>query len=282
MKFPTLAQLFAAAAIAYCTAPTQAQYQIQLRGEAGSSHSRLDDRVRFYFDPGVRAETSAFITLSSPNGFVHSYVNHPDRTLAQYTPRVSTSDIVEEANGTWTLTIDEGDATHQYAVEMTLSFPFDQLPYFASSTLVNGHPVGPFDWSFVGQEAAYPGGSGVLTASLWTTGFGDRLDQTDLPITATTWTPSADFTLESGYIGAISARGDFAETNLLNVHSVTPLTPNAPDVVFTSFSLRYLASLSASLEPAVVPEPSSMVLTFAAISGLALLWRRGVASPTHF
>jgi hypothetical protein len=260
--------------------PAKAQYEIELRGEASANQYSFRNESTFFFNPGMQIDTTAVMTLTSPNGYFESYINHPEGNLGSFIVRSSTASVLEEANGTWELSIDDGATTHRYDIEISLLLPFAELPYFTSSTLVTGQPVGPFSWTLVGGEAAYPTGGASISASLWTAGFGETLDQALLPIDAATWTPNANLTRPEGYVGAITTRSEPEEFLPLSVLSITPLTDGAPDVAFTLTSMRYRAGLTADLEPSIVPEPSAAVLTLLAVAGLVSFRRRATAVAT--
>lgn len=258
--------------------PAKAQYEIELRGEASANQYSFRNESTFFFNPGMQIDTTAVMTLTSPNGYFESYINHPEGNLGLFIVRPSTASVLEEANGTWELSIDDGVTTHRYNVEISLSLPFAELPYFTSSTLVTGQPVGPFTWTLVGGETAYPTGGASISASLWTAGFGETLDQALLPVDAMSWTPSANLTRPEGYVGAVTTRSEPEEFLPLSVLSITPVTDGAPDVAFTLTSVRYRAGLTAELEPSIVPEPSAAALTLLAATGLVAFRRRVIAA----
>ena len=242
----------------------------------------FEDTPRFDADPfmvGVIVDgetsglSSAFMTLASPNGAFRGFRNHPEGFSARLSSFDNTLGVVDEVNGTWHLTIEDDNTVHEYEVDMSFTLPFEEIPHFSSSTLVNGHQVGTFEWMLQGGSDAFPGPSSQIFAALQTRGS-DLVDSERLAPDVTSWTPSGDFTIADEFIGRISTSSEAFDMDSLQVLDIRPVTPGSPELFFDSPSVRYGARRSALLVPPTpIPEPASVVLLLP-LAMLGWVWRR--------
>lgn len=278
--------LFALAVIAQTCSLACGQYVINLRAESGGSQSHVPgfDYVRFDFapnislleevSPGTLQPSAAKVTLESPNALFTGYANHPDGTSSSQLPQASTADVTSEVNGIWRLTLDDGGNVFEYQVGVAFAPPFAELPYFTSSTLVNGNEAGPFSWQLNGGSPAYPGTSSQLYhARLMTTSF-VPLASAFLPAGSTQWTPPVSLAGNDDFLGQVFTSQVASDLSSLQVTAVTAITPGAPALSFGATSIDYRAQLSARLTPIAVPEPASCVSMAVALTMSLGLMRR--------
>lgn len=237
------------------------QYLIELSGSAGGWQAFTPgyDTLRFELSPNVslfKATSSleeyipsdAFLTVSSPNSLSEGYDNHPSGYSSSSSDFVSTSDVVSEANGTWHVAIVDGDEVYNYAVDIAFNLPFAELPYFTSTSLINGNRVGQFNWSLEGGSEIYPGSSDQLFFVSLSSVAGNEVTSALLPAGTETWLPPANMQGSEDYIGQINTYASVSDWSAIEVLDVRPGEGSPPlSVVFTY--LNYTALLSAQLKP---------------------------------
>src|SRR5690606_29410780 len=104
----------------------------------------------------------------------------------------------------------------------------------------------------------------------------ELLDEDYLPVTATSWLPVADFTMDGGYMGVLRTAYEAREATL-RILNITPLTSGAPEVEFTQTFVRYSAEMHVKLEAIAVPEPSTALLLLATMAMVVTGWSAAVA-----
>jgi hypothetical protein len=230
---------------------TNAQYDITLLAEIHSGRNYTDAQTRRIFFPFFNAteqaiSTNAQITVTSPSGLFHATGFGSGGGL----PRTTTSQIVNEVNGTWGVTIIDDGNTFNYAVDISLNLPFEQLPELTSSRLINGSQVGGFDWSITGGlESAFPGPASLIEATLWSNAFEQPIDSDYLPIDDGYWNPTISVPEPASYIGSIATYLETKDFDAIQILDVRPLTIGSPTLTLSSPSVRYTSSISATLLP---------------------------------
>ncbi len=251
-----------------------ATFEINLFADARGDTSTSQG---FFLFPNIQVledelYTSSYVEFSSPASSFRGYVNHPEGSSASSLSRATTSDLVSRANGIWKLAIEQGGLRHEYAVDVSFNPPFEELLHITSNSLVHGAPVGSFEWSLHGGSEEYPGSTSQFSLALRPNlpGFQPPLASASLPADATQWVlPSGiDYSVAEEFRAAISVWSTDYDYSVFQINGIQALTPDAPDVVFTSSAVRYGATFSTVLT-APVPEPSTVVLS--AMAGLALL-----------
>lgn len=266
------------ALMAFATFPLTclAQYQIDVAVEAGGSSDNFTLFPRITVRENLAA-TDAFVTFESPgiNNF-SGFVNNPSETSSSSAVLDSTQEILDEVNQTWSVTIEDNGNSFAYDVDVELILPFAELPHFESSTLVNNGPVGTFSWSLDGGSLSFPGSSSLVRASLETLAFED-IDEIDLPITATTWTPTGDLGDTDLFRARIQTRLEAIDPSSFRVTDIRALANGSPSLTFGSTTIQYTASRAAIL--VAVPEPSSsLIVGTMTLIGMGLGRRRHCSS----
>lgn len=261
---------------------SRADYRIDVAVNTGGSNDE------YVFFPGINVEedgvpTNAFVTFASPSadfgraekGF-SGFDNNPSGSIASSygIPIIAsgTADVLAEVNGTWGVVVEDDGRTFEYEADVELAIPFAELPYFTSSTLLDGGPAGPFSWTLNGGSAAYPGDSSRIIASLQTMAFGD-IDRAILPGGTSSWSPLADFSSADQFRGNIVTLSEAVDPGAFRILAVRKLTDGAPDLAFGAATVRYSATLYATLEGVPVPEPAGLALALS-LSGCAVTFRR--------
>jgi hypothetical protein len=265
---------FAVAVAALLPVSTEAGYQIDLAPEFFGSQSRFQAAPAFGAYPRITSmsrdglPSNAATTISSPAGrFTGKW---PDRSGTS-TYLSDTQSVLDAVNGTWTIAIEDSGQLFQYQFDVGLQFPFADLPYFTSSTLVNGKEVGLFDWTLHGGSSVFPGGLAV--ADLYTSGFGSLIDSRyGLPVNGGNWLPNGDLTGATEYYASVNSYSGTIDTSSFTVFKVMALTPGAPELSFGPVKMTYTAFLQATLVRAVIPEPAGLAL--AVIASLPAYRRR--------
>ena len=242
------------------------EYQVALNAQITGAHNYYDvnDIPTYTLFPLIKVRkdgvlTDAFASLASPSAAFEGYHNHPESTNASSQVQATSDAVVSKANGRWRMVMEEGSQRFEYEVDMAFSLPFAELPYFSSTTLVNGHVAGTFDWKLEGGSSAYPGPSSQIRTTL-AESDGTPLASATLPITATNWTPNVDYSAAQDIIGRITTSNAALDSSSWSVTGVRAVTPAAPLLTFDQPTVQYMARRSASLAPPV-PEPGSLWLT---------------------
>jgi hypothetical protein len=240
-------------------------FVIDLAADTGTSST--NEHLSYYFHPLINVYedgvlTDAVVTLSSPTRAFVGYENPRSSGDASSINRLSQSDLVDEVNGFWRLTVEEGSVVHVYQVEVELTLPFETLPRLVDLALSE---AGSMSWRYEGGTPSYPGPSATIQASLMTSSF-TLIDREHLPIDATSWTPQANLSGNDEFQAFLSILQGAQDFNSLRVISIQPLTDNAPELSFGSVSVTYDAGAIARL--VAVPEPAAGVVVLAGFACL--------------
>lgn len=268
-------------AVAICVhfSPKQtfAQYVISLTAEVqGQEFHGLRD-LSYTFIPGIftsenGSASDAFVTFSSPTGRNKGFHNHPERFTASRRDERSVEALLNEANGTWRVSVEDDNSLFEYEVDIDFTLPFDQIPFFTSTTLLNENPLEPFSWSLEGGSAEYPGRFARLFASLDELDSNgvlqQRVDDVNLPIDATSWAPTVGNTTGDQFLAAIYTDRSAFDNDAFNITEIRSLTSGAPELTFLFTRATYSADYRAILTGSPVPEPSSVGLVSLVTVGL--------------
>jgi len=259
-------------------ASAEAQYQINFAGEMSASHSSFDNSNNDFFFPFITATnngspTTAFITLSSPDGNEQGFVNSPDSNTSTAHGLATTAGLVSGANGVWSLSIIDGPIAYGYNVNVSVTLPFTTLPSITSSDLTTGNAFnGTIHFALAGGSATYPGAGSQFRAVLDSPDFSTQYASAFLPSGSTSWTPAnVNFNGASQALAEIFTTGEAVDSTDFVVNSITPVSTGEPTVTFGTTTLTYNATSSAVLN---VPEPASLAIFAAAGTGLLARRRR--------
>ena len=158
----------------------------------------------------------------------------------------NTVDVVNEVNGTWTLSVLDDGSTYNYEIDLSLSLPFAELTSITSDTIVEGLQLGEFSWQLNGGDTNHPGPtSGIKVVLRDADNISHILDSDILPEGTTSWEYNEaaldGITQAHIYIGVTNPAAD--QTGL-SVTDIRSLTSGAPSLSIGNAQISYGGSYS--------------------------------------